>query len=247
MQGAFRLFRFSGIQVYLHFTWFLVAAFEIQRANLYSSTIWAVYEYLALFFIVLLHEFGHALACRQTGGRADRIVLWPLGGIAFVDPPRRAGAVLWSIVAGPLVNVVLIPVFFLASVILAPSANEAPNFYRLIGQIQLINILLLVFNILPVYPLDGGQILRALLWFPLGEIRSLQIASVLGLIGAVVLAGLALWFKVMDPIWVAVLAFFLITRAYAGWQYAKALVVEERMNRDAALVPTIPESERPRP
>ncbi|MFZ1218065.1 MAG: M50 family metallopeptidase, partial [Chthoniobacterales bacterium] len=190
MGGTFRLFKFRGIQVYLHFTWFLVAAYEVQRANLYSSRIWAVYEYLALFFIVLLHEFGHALACRQTGGRADQIVLWPLGGIAFVDPPRRAGAVLWSIAAGPLVNVLLIPVFYLALVVMAPLANEMPNTFLLIYQVRQINLLLLIFNMLPVYPLDGGQILRALLWFPLGEIRSLQIASVLGLVGAVVLAGL---------------------------------------------------------
>lgn len=245
MQGAFRLFRFSGIQVYLHFTWFLVAVIEIQRASLYTSTIWAVYEYLALFLIVLLHEFGHALACRQTGGHADRIVLWPLGGIAFVDPPRRAGAVLWSIAAGPLVNVVLIPVLYLALLFLRPAAEQAPNFYILVYQVWRINFMLLIFNILPVYPLDGGQILRALLWFPLGEIRSLQIASGIGLVGAVVLGGLALWFQVMQPIWVAVMAGFLITRAYAGWQYAKALVVEERANRASPLVPTIPESERP--
>jgi Zn-dependent protease len=245
MQGAFRLFRFSGIQVYLHFTWFLVAAIEIQRADLYTSRIWAVYEYLALFFIVLLHEFGHALACRQTGGRADRIVLWPLGGIAFVDPPRRAGAVLWSIAAGPLVNVVLIPVFYLALAIFGSATEEAPNFFLLVYHIWQINLMLLIFNILPVYPLDGGQILRALLWFPLGEIRSLQIASGLGLVGAVILAGLALWFQVMQPIWVLVMAGFLISRALAGWQYAKALIVEERANRAAPLVPTIPESDRP--
>jgi Zn-dependent protease len=245
MGGTFRLFKFRGIQVYLHFTWFLVAAYEVQRANLYSSTIWAVYEYLALFFIVLLHEFGHALACRQTGGRADQIVLWPLGGIAFVDPPRRAGAVLWSIAAGPLVNVLLIPVFYLALVVMAPLANEMPNTFLLIYQVRQINLLLLIFNMLPVYPLDGGQILRALLWFPLGEIRSLQIASVLGLVGAVVLAGLALLLGIMEPIWVGVMAFFLISRAIAGWQYAKALVQEEEANRAARLVPTIPEAERP--
>src|SRR4029077_19800622 len=81
-----------------------------QRLNNYHSRIFAVYEYLALFGIVLLHEFGHALACRQTGGIANQIVLWPLGGIALVEPPRRPGAVLWSIAAGPLVNVALLPI-----------------------------------------------------------------------------------------------------------------------------------------
>src|SRR5579864_5396572 len=110
-QGSIHLFRIKGIDVYLNWTWFLVALFEIQaRKGRYSSVVWNVIEYLALFAIVLLHEFGHALACRSVGGTANRIVLWPLGGVAYVDPPRRPGATLWSIAAGPLVNVALIPI-----------------------------------------------------------------------------------------------------------------------------------------
>src|ERR1019366_10694318 len=110
-QGSFRLFHFAGIDVYLHWSWFLIAVYGISlRAGRYSSMVWPVLEYLALFLIVLLHEFGHALACRQVGGQADEIVLWPLGGIAFVSPPPRPGALLWSIAAGPLVNLVLVPV-----------------------------------------------------------------------------------------------------------------------------------------
>src|ERR1051325_5213562 len=109
-QGSFHLFRLAGIDLYLHWSWFLVAAFEISaRSKSYSSIFWNVLEYVALFLIVALHEFGHSLACRQVGGIANRIVLWPLGGVAFVDPPPRPGAVLWSIAAGPLVNVVLAP------------------------------------------------------------------------------------------------------------------------------------------
>src|SRR5882724_5229019 len=108
-QGAIRLFRLAGVDVFLHWSWFLVAAFEINgRAGTYSSVTWNVLEYLALFLIVLLHEFGHALACRQVGGTANQIVLWPMGGVAYVDPPPRPGATLWSIVAGPLVNLVLL-------------------------------------------------------------------------------------------------------------------------------------------
>jgi Zn-dependent protease len=201
---------------------------------------------MALFGIVLLHEFGHALACRQTGGTANQIVLWPLGGIAFVNPPRRPGAMLWSIAAGPLVNVVLFPLLTVALLMSAePAGSERSDFSQLILQIWQINLGLLIFNMLPVYPLDGGQILRSLLWFPLGEIRSLQIASVLGLVGAVVLAGAALLLRIMQPLWVVVLAFFLISRAVAGWQYAKVLVQEEELNRAARLVPTVPESDRP--
>ena len=71
---------------------------------------------------MLLHEFGHALACRQTGGHADTIVLGPLGGIAFVQPPPRPGAYLWSLAAGPLVNVILFPLFTLFVI----RADQAP-------------------------------------------------------------------------------------------------------------------------
>src|SRR5213595_519731 len=116
--GLIRLFRFAGIDFYLHFTWFLVAAiFMTDYMRRYQSPIWGVLEYISLFVIVLIHEFGHALACRQVGGQANEIVLWPLGGIAFVNPPPRPGALLWSIAAGPLVNVVLVPFTFAAFVL----------------------------------------------------------------------------------------------------------------------------------
>ena len=245
MGGTIRLFKFSGIQVYLHFTWFLAAAYFLtQRANPYDSAIWAAYEYLALFAIVLVHEFGHALACRQTGGIAEQIVLWPLGGIAFVNPPRRPGAMLWTIAAGPLVNVVLVPVLFVALLLVRPGAGTLglSDLQVFVGQVWGINFFLLIFNLLPVYPLDGGQILRALLWFPLGEIRSLQIASVVGLVGGGALALLAL---LQWSFWLGLLAAFIFSQAITGWRYAKALVQEEEANRQARLVPTVPDSERP--
>src|ERR1017187_4970942 len=110
-QGSFRLFRLFGINVFLHWSWFVIAVIRLQFHGLeYSSYIWYGLEYVTLFLIVLMHEFGHALACRSVGGQANQIVLWPLGGVAYVAPPPRPGAVLWSIVAGPLVNVVLAPV-----------------------------------------------------------------------------------------------------------------------------------------
>src|SRR3990170_5114719 len=99
-QGSIRLFQLWGIDVYLHWSWFIVAFYSIStRLPNYVSPLWAALEYLALFLIVLMHEFGHALACRQVGGTADQIVLWPLGGVAYVAPPARPGANLWSIVA----------------------------------------------------------------------------------------------------------------------------------------------------
>jgi len=116
--------------------------------------------------------------------------------------------------------------------------DQAPDLSRLIWGIRGINYVLLIFNLLPVYPLDGGQILQALLWFPLGEIRSLQIASVIGVIGSIALAGLALLLR-LNVVWTAIMAFFLLSRAIAGWQYAKALVAEE-VARKASPPPLSP-------
>jgi Zn-dependent protease len=87
--GATRLFQVSGITVFMHWSWLVVAVFEISgRTGAYTSFTWNVLEYVALFGIVTLHEFGHAFACRSVGGRADAILLWPLGGIAIVDVIR---------------------------------------------------------------------------------------------------------------------------------------------------------------
>src|SRR5213082_792600 len=174
--GVIRLFRFAGIEVFLHFSWFLVAAIYISGyIRRYESPVWGVLEYISVFVIVLIHEFGHALACRQVGGIANQIVLWPLGGIAFVNPPPRPGAYLWSIAAGPLVNVALIPIIGLASGIVSQDQRAGPpsDAALFFSDLNYINFGLLIFNILPIFPLDGGQILRGLLWFPFGPFRSL--------------------------------------------------------------------------
>jgi Zn-dependent protease len=239
--GSIHLFRFAGINVFLHWSWFLVAIFQVSyRMNLpngYSSVSWCVYEYLALFLIVLVHEFGHSLACRSVGGRADQIVLWPLGGVAFVDPPPRPGATLWSIAAGPLVNVLLIPIFsvawFLAKSMNWPATN--PNLYDLITTIWLINAGLLAFNILPIYPLDGGQILRSLLWFFLGRARSLLVASGIGLVTIVLLVILAI-LKGFHDAWLAIMAAFVLMNCWSGLQQARILARVAAAPRRAGLV-----------
>lgn len=226
--GSIRLFRFAGIDVFLHWSWFVVALFQIsggvQFSNAASSLAFRFYEYIALFVIVLLHEFGHALACRSVGGRADQIVLWPLGGVAFVDPPPRPGATLWSIVAGPLVNVLLLPGLTVA-VLVARSLNwpaTNPNLYELIMAIWFIDAGLFCFNILPIYPLDGGQILRSLLWFVLGRARSLMVASAIGFVATILLLVFGIP-HVRDSTWLIIVAVFVLMNCWSGWQQARAL------------------------
>jgi Zn-dependent protease len=75
-QGSLLWCRLAGIDVFVHGSWFVVAAFEIsRRGSRYPSLVWNVAEYLMLFLVVTLHEFGHALACRQVGGTANKIVV----------------------------------------------------------------------------------------------------------------------------------------------------------------------------
>jgi len=222
-RGAIHLFRFAGIDLYLHWSWFLVAAFEISdRAGSYSSAGWNVLEYLALFAIVTMHEFGHALACRQVGGTPDQIVLWPLGGVAYVNPPQRPGATLWSIAAGPLVNVALVPVLLAVGFASGTLgwASTMPNLYAFVHAVWDINLVLLIFNMMPIYPLDGGQILRSLLWFVAGRARSLQWAVWIGFLGAAGLIALAVLSK---QLWFGVISIFILMNCWTGLRHAQAL------------------------
>ena len=195
---------------------------------------WNGLEYLALFGLVLMHEFGHALACRQVGGQANQIVLWPLGGVAYVAPPQRPGAMLWSIAAGPLVNVILAPVLFVLCFASSQLgwAQAAPNLDRLITSVTIINVGLMVFNLLPIYPLDGGQILRSLLWFMVGRARSLMLASSLGLLGV---AGLFAFAISQHSVWMGIMAGFILMNCWGGLRSARALARVAALPRRAGF------------
>jgi Zn-dependent protease len=230
-QGSFHLFRFAGVDVFLHWSWFLIALYEINfRRSDYSSLFWNALEYLSLFLIVLLHEFGHSLACRSVGGSANQIVLWPLGGVAYVAPPSRPGATLWSIAAGPLVNVVLLPLF---TVVVWWSrlqgwADTLPILDKYVQAVWLTNAVLLGFNLLPIYPLDGGQILRSLLWFVVGRAKSLLVTTIIGFVGVAAMIALAVF---AQSIWIGIMAGFILLNCWGGLKQAQALVRLEKMPR----------------
>ena len=198
--GGFRLFKLFGITVYLHFTWFLVAAYEIQtRRGDYSSVMWNVAEYVTLFAIVLTHEFGHALACRSVGGQAQ----------AFLGLPHVLAVTL------PFLNLPL-----------------DTDLHRYLHTIAYINAGLLIFNILPIYPLDGGQIVQALLWFVMGRGRSLMVATVIGMLGALGIGTLAI---LSQNYWFIVLAIFAGYQAWRGFTVARIMRHNESLPRRAGL------------
>jgi Zn-dependent protease len=140
---------------------------------------------------------------------------------------------LWSIAAGPLVNLLLAPIF---AFLLHTAGNAGwmttnPDAYLVLRWLGRINLGLLLFNLLPIYPLDGGQILRAILWFPLGQIRSLFIATAVGFAGGAGLILVALWWQ---SFWIGIMAFFLLSQAVVGWRQARYLQLE------AAAAPVTP-------
>lgn len=230
-----KLFRVAGIQVYLSWWWFLAAVYEIQvQRAAYTSLAWNIAEYLALFAIVLTHEFGHAFATRSVGGRADRIMLWPLGGVAYVDPPQRPGATLWAIAAGPLVNVALAPLLYVANVATRPAGwpYATTDIHTLLHDVFLINLVLLVFNIMPVYPLDGGQILRSLLWFVMGRGKSLMAATVIGFFGVAGFLALAVYWH---SLWLGLIAIYAGSNCWSSFQVAKRMVAQEKIPRRMGL------------
>lgn len=236
-KGSVRLFKLFGITVYLNWLWFVLAAYYVQyRTNAYSSALWTLLEFCCLFSIVVIHEFGHQLACRSVGGTNHDIVIGFLGGVAYVSPPQRPGAQLWSIAAGPLVNVILIPIF---SVLVMVSSHLGwydthLDVYELLHNLWYINIGLLIFNMLPIYPLDGGQILRSLLWFPFGRANSLLIASIVGFIGVALLVLLVISSFFVAPasaIRLGILVFFILSSCWSGLTQARALAKVEKAPR----------------
>jgi len=228
-RGSIKLFRLFGITVYLHWSWFIAIFWFVSQALGYTSQFWSVAECLGLFLLVLMHEFGHQLACRSVGGRTHDIVLWPFGGVAYVSPPQRPGATLWSIAAGPLVNLLLFPVLTGLRMVVGamtwhhfvpPTDAGLSDLQLFVWMLWCINIVLFVFNMLPIYPLDGGQILRSLLWFIFGRADSLLAASVIGFIGVGVLMLLAV---LAGSGWLIALCLFIVFNCWGGLRQAQAM------------------------
>jgi len=161
-----------------------------------------VVQLALLFLIVLIHEFGHCFGCRATGGEASEILMWPLGGLAYVAPPHNWRAHLVTTIAGPLVNVVFCLLTAVVLVVWTGSLAAVPwnpfNPYAAFGpgggHVQFwlttfyyLNLIILLFNVLPIYPLDGGRALQSLLWSRKGYGQSTSIASGIGMVGAIVI------------------------------------------------------------
>ncbi len=195
MRGGWTIGRLAGIDLRLHFTFPLIVVLgALQWGSVHGAAgaAFGALLVLALFACVALHELGHALAARRYGIPTREILLFPLGGVAFLArPARRPAEELWIALAGPAVNVGIAAVLALV-VGVAPAAlpgeaagllrasASAPSLGTLVHWLLGANLSLVLFNLLPAFPMDGGRVLRALLAFRFGWLRGTRWAAALG-------------------------------------------------------------------
>lgn len=222
MRGSFKIFTWLGIPVFLHWTFGLIFIYILWHAQSEGlgaiETVWLTALFMALFLCVLLHEYGHAIAARKYGVKTRDIVLMPIGGVARLERmPEKPFQEFVVAIAGPAVNVVIaVLLFFVLSFVVEEGGFRemmvAAIQTRGIGQeiatesgylmsptvhffiyLAFTNVVLVIFNMIPAFPMDGGRVFRALLSMWLGRPRATKIAAWLGQVIALLLVATGLW------------------------------------------------------
>ena len=201
MKWSWKLGEFAGIGVYMHATFLLLLGWVamthwIEGGSL-AAAVAGVAFIVALFTCVVLHEFGHALTAQRYGIKTRDITLLPIGGVARLERmPDKPVQELWVALAGPAVNVAI------AAALLAwlsftstfePLAKLGIASGSLLGRLMLVNVSLVLFNLIPAFPMDGGRVLRAILAMKMEYTRATQIAAGIGQGLALVLGFLGLF------------------------------------------------------
>lgn len=206
-QISWNLGRVAGIDLYLHPSFLILPLMALFTGGVLGAVLIGL-----VFGCVLLHELGHALMARQYGIETADITLYPIGGVARLERmPRGGGPELLIALAGPAVNLGIAAFLFGAIEVFGPWL-EHTVLLGLMAQMLWINVGLLLFNMLPVFPMDGGRVLRALLSGPLGRTRATEIAATIG--RGIAVAG-GLWFLLNGMFLQAILAAFIFTAASA--------------------------------
>jgi Zn-dependent protease/CBS domain-containing protein len=187
-----RLFRLVGIPIYVDLSWlliFVLVAYSLTDQFSHDAPGLTWYEYVALavvtavafFSCIVLHELGHAVVARATGLPMRGITLFIFGGVAeMTEEPKSAGGEFVMAIAGPVVSAILGGVFLLLWAVGSAASWPEPALvaFKYLGAI---NVMLLLFNLVPAFPLDGGRVLRSILWGVTGNLRkSTYWASLLG-------------------------------------------------------------------
>jgi Zn-dependent protease len=193
MKWSYRLGKIAGIDVNIHVTFTLLIAWVLLAHGLTGQTLGAAVNGLtfviAIFGCVLLHELGHALAARRFGIGTRDITLLPIGGVARLERmPEKPLQELWVALAGPAVNVLIavaLYVWLVLSSQLVPLSQVGVVTGPFVERLLMVNLLLIVFNMIPAFPMDGGRCVRALLALWLEHARATRVAAGVGQVIAV--------------------------------------------------------------
>jgi Zn-dependent protease len=188
MKWQWKLGTFAGIDVFVHATFLLLIGWIGYSHWLQYGTIAKVAEgilfILALFLCVVLHEYGHALTARRYGIKTRDITLYPIGGVARLERlPDKPIEELWVALMGPAVNVVIAALLFAYLSLtggLVPMTDLTVASGSFLARLMAVNVSLVLFNLIPAFPMDGGRVLRALLAMRLDYVRATQIAANIG-------------------------------------------------------------------
>jgi Zn-dependent protease/predicted transcriptional regulator len=189
MKWSWKIGEFAGIGLFIHATFPLLLAFVALPALIYGGDIGAALESIAfilvLFVCVVLHEYGHALAARRYGIATQDITLLPIGGVARLERmPEKPSQEFVVAAAGPMVNVVIAAVLFVALMLAGatvPTLGLGWGNESFLERLVTINIVLVLFNLIPAFPMDGGRILRALLAARMDYAKATRYAAYLGM------------------------------------------------------------------
>lgn len=231
MTGSLRIGRILGIPIEVHYTWLIVfglitttlATSYLSKYTLYTSNliIWIIGGLASIVFFacVALHELMHSYIAIKRGLSIKRITLFLFGGIAEIEgEPKTAKDELYIAIAGPVTSAVLSLLFFLLYKLFP---NLFPPIEEAFAYLYQVNLMLAGFNIIPAFPLDGGRVLRALLWMGFKDLRrSTRIASGIGMSFAMILMLIGFYIlmfgQLINGLWLIFIGWFLSQGAVSG-------------------------------
>ena len=231
IKGSLRVARIAGIDIGIHYTWFIVFVlitwslavgyFPIEYPGWGESVYWltSASAALLLFISVLIHELAHSLVAKSRGLPVKSITLFLLGGVSNLEnEPEKPGVEFAIAIVGPLTSVALAGLFWAADILGFAPAGPVKATALYMAEI---NVLLAAFNILPGFPLDGGRVLRALIWGMTSDLKkATNIAAVVGQVFGWLMIGLGVFWalagNLMGGIWLVFIGWFLNSSAEAS-------------------------------
>jgi len=261
VKAQVKLGRIAGISIGLHYSWFIIALlialslaqhFRDVTPQWSSTVVWAtaVVTSMLFFAALLLHELAHSLLAKARGLRVRAITLFALGGVSQIESEASdAKSEFWIAIAGPITSAV-IGLVILGTARLAgwaPGAEPAIPVIAVLVWLGYINIMLAAFNMIPGYPLDGGRVLRAVIWWIIGDAdRSTRLSAQAGQAVAfmLILLGLFRFFVGANfgGLWLAFIGWFLLDAARASYVQVELIAglrgrrVADIMDRDCSTV-----------